>query len=138
MNIDGLRIFMSFRRKVPTVEDIYTHPSIHLHYLFPLSLHHRSIYLRLTYTPPPHLRYINGASTNPDAHVFACAGAAVRKGLEVAHKLGAENFVFWGGREGFQTLLNTDLNKEMQHMANFFRMAVGRWSTKDNYIGNEW
>ena len=68
---------------------------------------------------------MNGAATNPDAHVFACAGAAVRKGLEVAHKLGAENFVFWGGREGFQTLLNTDLNKEMQHMANFFRMAVG-------------
>ncbi|XP_043207231.1 xylose isomerase-like [Amphibalanus amphitrite] len=71
-----------------------------------------------------HPRYMNGAASNPDAHVFACAGAAVRKGLEVAHKLGAENFVFWGGREGFQTLLNTDLNKEMQHMANFFRMVV--------------
>ena len=68
---------------------------------------------------------MNGAATNPDAHVFACAGAALRKGLEIAHKLGAENYVFWGGREGFQTLLNTDLNKELQNMANFFKMAVG-------------
>ena len=71
---------------------------------------------------------MNGAATNPDAHVFACAGAAVRKGLEVAHKLGAENYVFWGGREGFQTLLNTDLNQEMHNMANFFRMVVGEQS----------
>lgn len=71
-----------------------------------------------------HARYMNGAASNPDAHVFACAGAALRKGLEIAHRLGAENYVFWGGREGFTTLLNTDLKQELQHMANFFKMAV--------------
>lgn len=71
-----------------------------------------------------HPRYMNGASTNPDAHVVAYAAAQVKKGLEIAKKLGADNFVFWGGREGFQTLLNTDVHAELSHMASFFRMAV--------------
>lgn len=69
-------------------------------------------------------RYMTGASTSPNAHVFAYAAAQVKKGLEIAKKLGAENFVFWGGREGFQTLLNTDVLSELNHMANFFKMAV--------------
>ncbi|KXJ21884.1 xylose isomerase isoform X2 [Exaiptasia diaphana] len=69
-------------------------------------------------------RYMNGASTNPDAHVFAYAAAQVKKGLEIAKKLGAENFVFWGGREGYHTLLNTDVRRELDHMANFFCMVI--------------
>ncbi|KAJ3597224.1 hypothetical protein NHX12_000752 [Muraenolepis orangiensis] len=71
-----------------------------------------------------HPRYMNGAATNPDCHVLAYAGAQVKKGLDVAKKLGAENFVFWGGREGFHSILNTDVAAELKHMANFFKMAV--------------
>ncbi|XP_067662897.1 xylose isomerase-like [Haliotis asinina] len=70
-----------------------------------------------------HPRYMNGASTNPDAHVFAYAAAQVKKGLEVAKRLGAENFVFWGGREGYHSILNTNVKAEVTHMAKFFRMA---------------
>ncbi|XP_067938106.1 xylose isomerase-like [Watersipora subatra] len=71
-----------------------------------------------------HPRYMNGALTNPDAHVFAYAAAQVKKGLDVAKRLGAKNFVFWGGREGYSTLLNTDIRKELDHMANFFKMVI--------------
>lgn len=69
-------------------------------------------------------RYMNGAATNPDAHVVAYAAAQVKKGLEIAKKLGAENFVFWGGREGYQSVLNTDLHKELSNYASFLKMAV--------------
>ncbi|XP_076810475.1 xylose isomerase-like [Clavelina lepadiformis] len=71
-----------------------------------------------------HPRYSNGAATNADAHVVACAAAQVKKGLEVGKKLGAENFVFWGGREGYHTLLNTNVREELDSLANFFKMAV--------------
>jgi xylose isomerase len=71
-----------------------------------------------------HPRYAHGAATNPDAHVFACAAAQVKKMLEVGLELGAENYVFWGGREGYETTLNTDLKREMDHMALFLKMAV--------------
>ena len=67
---------------------------------------------------------MNGAATNPDAHVVAYAGAQVKKGLEIAHKLGAENFVFWGGREGYQSLLNTNMRTELDHYASFLKMAA--------------
>ena len=69
-------------------------------------------------------RYMNGASTNPEVHSFAYAGTQVKKMLEVTKKLGGENFVFWGGREGYQSLLNTDVKKEFDHMASFLKMAV--------------
>lgn len=69
-------------------------------------------------------RYMNGAATNPDAHVVAYAAAQVKKGLEVANKLGALNYVFWGGREGYQSLLNTDIHRELSNMAAFFKMVV--------------
>lgn len=68
--------------------------------------------------------YMNGAMTNPDAHVVAYAAAQVKKGLDVALKLGADNFVFWGGREGFHTLLNTNVRAELDHMATFFKLAI--------------
>jgi xylose isomerase len=71
-----------------------------------------------------HPRYMNGAATNPDAHVFAYAAAQVKKALEVTHELGGANYVFWGGREGYETLLNTDLKREQNHLAAFLHMAV--------------
>ncbi|XP_039972606.1 xylose isomerase-like isoform X2 [Xiphias gladius] len=73
-----------------------------------------------------HPRYMNGAATNPDCHVLAYAGAQVKKGLDIAKKLGAENFVFWGGREGFLSIHNTDVAAELKHMASFFNMAVSK------------
>jgi xylose isomerase len=69
-------------------------------------------------------RYMCGAATNPDAHVFAYAAAQVKKALEITKELGGENYVFWGGREGYETLLNTDLKREQDHMAAFLQMAV--------------
>jgi xylose isomerase len=69
-------------------------------------------------------RYMCGAATNPDAHVFAYAAAQVKKALDVTKQLGGENYVFWGGREGYETLLNTDLKREQDHLAAFLHMAV--------------
>lgn len=69
-------------------------------------------------------RYMCGAATNPDAHVFAYAAAQVKKALEVTKALGGDNYVFWGGREGYETLLNTNLKREQEHLAAFMHMAV--------------
>ncbi|KAK3089393.1 hypothetical protein FSP39_003250 [Pinctada imbricata] len=71
-----------------------------------------------------HPRYMNGAASNPDVAILAMAGAQVKKGLEIALKLGAENFVFWGGREGYHTILNTNVLTELTNMASFFKMAA--------------
>jgi len=71
-----------------------------------------------------HPRYMNGAATNPDSHVFAYAAAQVKKAIEVTKELGGENYVFWGGREGYQSLLNTDTKREVDHFAAFLKMAV--------------
>lgn len=60
-----------------------------------------------------HPRYANGAATNPDALVYAHAAAQVKHAMTVTHKLGGEGYVFWGGREGYASLLNTDLRKEL-------------------------
>ena len=68
--------------------------------------------------------FMNGASTNPDAHVFALAAAQVKKAMEITKKLGGENYVFWGGREGYQSVLNSLPGKELDHMGQFMRMAV--------------
>jgi xylose isomerase len=69
-------------------------------------------------------RYMCGAATNPDAHVFAYAAAQVKKALDVTKQLGGENYVFWGGREGYETLLNTNLKREQEHLARFLHLAV--------------
>jgi xylose isomerase len=69
-------------------------------------------------------RFMCGAATNPDAHVFAYAAAQVKKALEVTKTLGGQNYVFWGGREGYETLLNTNLKREQDHLAAFLHMAV--------------
>jgi xylose isomerase len=71
-----------------------------------------------------HRRYMCGAATNPDAHVFAYAAAQVKQALDVTQALGGENYVFWGGREGYETLLNTDLKREQEHLARFLHLAV--------------
>lgn len=71
-----------------------------------------------------HPRWLHGAATSPNADVFAYAAAKVKKGLEVGKELGAENYVFWGGREGYETLLNTDMKLEFDNLARFFHMAV--------------
>src|SRR5512136_1824382 len=71
-----------------------------------------------------HPRYAMGAATSPNADVFAYAGAQVKKAIEVTHMLGGEGYVFWGGREGYSTLLNTDLKRELDHLGKFLHMAV--------------
>jgi len=71
-----------------------------------------------------HRMYTQGAGTNPDAHVFAHAAAQVKNAIDVTLALGGENYVFWGGREGYETLLNTDLKREQEQLARFLRMAV--------------
>ncbi|MDU2243187.1 MAG: xylose isomerase, partial [Paenibacillus sp.] len=69
-------------------------------------------------------RYVHGAATTSNADVFAYAAAQVKKGLETALELGAENYVFWGGREGYESLLNTDMALELDNLARFFQMAI--------------
>jgi xylose isomerase len=69
-------------------------------------------------------RFVHGASTSSNADVFAYSAAQVKKALEVTKELGGENYVFWGGREGYMTLWNTDLKRELDHLAKFFHMAV--------------
>lgn len=69
-------------------------------------------------------RFVHGAATSPNADVFAYAAAQVKKALEVTHELGGENYVFWGGREGYVNLYNTDMKRELDHLAKFFHMAV--------------
>jgi len=70
-----------------------------------------------------HPRYMNGAATNPDFIVVAYAGAQVKQALDATIKLGGENYVFWGGREGYMSLLNTDMKREQEHLARFLHMA---------------
>jgi len=69
-------------------------------------------------------RYAAGAATNPDPEVFAHAAAQVRAVLEVTHRLGGENYVLWGGREGYDTLLNTDLRREGEQLARFLALVA--------------
>ncbi len=71
-----------------------------------------------------HPRYVHGASTSCNANVFAYAAAQVKKALEVTLELGGVNYVFWGGREGYETLLNTDMGLELDNLARFLKMAV--------------
>ena len=68
--------------------------------------------------------FMNGAATNPDFCVYAYAAAQTKKALEVGKRLKASNHVFWGGREGYQTILNTDVRRELDHLAQFFKMVI--------------
>ena len=69
-------------------------------------------------------RYMNGAGTSPNANVFAFAAAQIKKALEITTRLGGEGYVFWGGREGYETLLNTDMALEQDNMARLMRLSV--------------
>lgn len=68
-------------------------------------------------------RYMNGAATNPDFHVLTHGAAQVKAALDATIALGGENYVFWGGREGYMTLLNTDMKREKEHLARFLHTA---------------
>ena len=82
-----------------------------------------------------HTRYMNGASTNPDFHVLAHAGAQVKAALDATIALGGENYVFWGGREGYMTLLNTDMKREKEHLGMFLQKARD-YARRNGFKGN--
>ncbi|MBL6445609.1 xylose isomerase [Fulvivirga sp. 29W222] len=82
-----------------------------------------------------HPRYMNGAATNPDFDIVAYAGAQVKNALDITVKLNGENFVFWGGREGYLSLLNTNMKKELDHLARFFHI-VRDYGRKSGFKGN--
>jgi xylose isomerase len=71
-----------------------------------------------------HRRYMAGAATNPDPEVFAYAAGQVRAALETTHRLGGQNYVLWGGREGYETLLNTDMRHELDQLGRFISLVV--------------
>ncbi len=71
-----------------------------------------------------HRRWMSGAATNPDPEVYAYAAATVKSCLDATHKLGGQNYVLWGGREGYETLLNTDLKQERAHAGRFLQQVV--------------
>ena len=71
-----------------------------------------------------HPRYVSGAATSPRIEVFTHAAAQVKKAIEVTHRLGGEGYVFWGGREGYTTLLNTNMKREREHLGRFLHLAV--------------
>lgn len=80
-------------------------------------------------------RYMNGAATSPDFDVVAYAGAQVKNALDVTIKLGGQNYVFWGGREGYMSLLNTNMKAELDHMAQFLHMAKD-YARSQGFQGN--
>ncbi len=82
-----------------------------------------------------HRRYMNGAATNPDFHVLAHAGAQVKAALDATIALGGENYVFWGGREGYMTLLNTNMKRELDHFARFLHTAKD-YARKQGFKGS--
>jgi len=81
-----------------------------------------------------HPRYMNGAATNPDFNVVAHAGAQVKNALDMTMKLKGENYVFWGGREGYMSLLNTNMKREIENLARFLHMAKD-YARKNGFKG---
>jgi xylose isomerase len=79
-------------------------------------------------------RYMNGAATNPDFHVLAHAGTQVKAALDATIELGGENYVFWGGREGYMSLLNTNMKREKEHLAGFLHIAKD-YARKNGFKG---
>ncbi len=79
-------------------------------------------------------RYMNGAATNPDFHVLAHGGAQVKAALDATIALGGQNYVFWGGREGYMSLLNTDMKREKEHLARFLHTAKD-YARKNGFKG---
>lgn len=79
-------------------------------------------------------RYMNGASTNPDFNALAFAGTQVKNAMDATIALGGENYVFWGGREGYMSLLNTNMKRELEHLARFLHMAKD-YARKQGFTG---
>lgn len=79
-------------------------------------------------------RYMNGAATNPDFHVLTHAAAQVKAALDATIQLGGENYVFWGGREGYMSLLNTNMKREKEHLAKFLHTAKD-YARKNGFTG---
>jgi xylose isomerase len=79
-------------------------------------------------------KYMNGAATNPDFHVLAHAGAQVKTALDATIALGGANYVFWGGREGYMSLLNTNMKREQEHLAKFLHTAKD-YARKQGFVG---
>ena len=71
-----------------------------------------------------HKRFMAGAATNPDPDVFAYSGATIKANMDVTHRLGGQNYVLWGGREGYETLLNTNMGKELDQMGRMLNLVV--------------
>ena len=82
-----------------------------------------------------HRRYMSGAATNPDPDIFAYAAATVKECIDVTHKLSGENYVLWGGREGYETLLNTDMKREREQAGRFLQMSV-EYAHKIGFTGS--
>ena len=82
-----------------------------------------------------HRRYMNGAATNPDFHVLAHGGAQVKAALDATIALDGENYVFWGGREGYMSLLNTNMKREQEHLSKFLHTAKD-YARKNGFKGN--
>ena len=80
-------------------------------------------------------RYMNGASTNPDFHVLAHGAAQVKAALDATIALGGENYVFWGGREGYMSLLNTNMKREKEHLAQFLHTSAD-YARKNGFKGS--
>lgn len=82
-----------------------------------------------------HRRYMNGASTNPDFHVLTHAATQVKGAIDATIALGGQNYVFWGGREGYMSLLNTDMKREKEHLARFLHTAKD-YARKNGFTGH--
>jgi len=82
-----------------------------------------------------HPRYMNGAATNPDFNVLPFAASQVKNAIDATIALGGENYVFWGGREGYMSLLNTNMKRELDHMAKFLHMAKD-YARRNGFKGN--
>ena len=93
-------------------------------YLGEKQVHHKAKLLWGTANMFSHRRWMSGAATNPDPEVYAYAAATVKAALDATHKLGGQNYVLWGGREGYETLLNTDLKAERDHAGRFLQQVV--------------
>jgi len=93
-------------------------------YLGEKQVHHKAKLLWGTANMFSHRRWMSGAATNPDPEVYAYAAATVKAALDATHKLGGQNYVLWGGREGYETLLNTDLKVERAHAGRFLQQVV--------------
>ena len=81
-----------------------------------------------------HPRYAHGASTSPSADVFSYAASQVKNAMDATHRLGGPGYTFWGGREGYGSLINTDMKREVEHLAKFLHMAVD-YAKKIGYTG---